>query len=137
MAKALAEQVPGRSTPPDALQWFPVQGMQAGSPRLIPQSVLGIRLLKRGYVAQYENGAKAFVVADASAEAAAGTLDKLKARVGEAAELKAGEAGFVGKDKYLGTMAVFRKGRYVAGYAGVPDAEDVRALATNLAERVR
>jgi hypothetical protein len=137
MAKALADHVPGRSTPPDALGWFPRTGLQAGSPRLIPQSVLGIRVLKRGYVAQYDNGSKAFVVPDASPEAAAATLEKLRARLAEPASLSAGESGFVGKDKYLGTMAVFRKGRYVAGYAGVPESADVSALAGSLAASVR
>ena len=38
-----------------------------------------MRLLKRGYVAQYEYG-KAFLVKEASPEAAAGVLEKLRAR---------------------------------------------------------
>ncbi len=137
MARALAGQVEGRVTPPDALGWFPAEGLQTGSPRLIPQSVLGMRLLKRGYVAQYANGAKAFVVPDASPEAAAATLEKLRARLTEASDMKAGEAGFIGKDKYLGTMAIFRKGRYVAGYATVPDGADAARLSSALAASVQ
>jgi hypothetical protein len=137
MMRALAGQVEGRSTPPEALGWFPSAGMQTGFPRLIPQSVLGIRVLRRGYVAQYETGAKAFVVPNASAEEATATLEKLKARLAEPAGLQAGDGGFVGKDKYLGTMAVFRKGRYVAGYSGVPEGTDAAALANGLAAQVR
>lgn len=137
LAKTLADQAPGRTAPPEALQWFPKEGLQTGSPRLIPQSVLGIRILKRGYVAQYENGSKAFVVPDASPEAAAATLEKLKARLAEPAALDAGEGGFIGRDKYLGTMAVFRKGRYVAGYSTVPDGTGAPALATALAATIR
>ena len=100
---------------------------------MIPQSVLGIRVLKRGYVAQYENGSKAFVVQDASAEAASVTLEKLRARLAEPMALAAADAGVVGKDKYLGTMAVFRKGCYVAGYASVPETGDATALTKRLA----
>lgn len=136
LMRALAGEMPGRSTPPDALAWFPKEGLQPGSPRLIPQSVLGIRVLKRGYVAQYENGSKAFVVQDASPESAAATLEKLKARLAEPAALQAADAGVVGKDKYLGTMAVFRKGRYVAGYASIPETGDAPALTKRLAEGI-
>jgi hypothetical protein len=137
MMKALAEQAPGVSTPPEALHWFPIEGLQAGSPRLIPQSVLGIRALKRGYVGQYQNGAKAFVVSDASPEAAAATLDKLKARLAEPSSINVGDSGFAGTDKYLGKMTVFRKGRYVAGYASVPQSADISALTSGLAARIQ
>ena len=136
MATALARQVEGRSTPPDALQWFPCDRMHPGYPRLIPQSVLGIRVLKRGYVAQYEDGSKAFVVADSSPKAAAATLDKLKERLADPADVKVGDSAFIGTDKYLRKMMIFRKGRYVAGYATVPDDADAAGLATSLAERI-
>ena len=46
--------------------------------RLVPESVLGIRILKRGYVAQYDFG-KAFVVTEASTESAAAVMQKLRA----------------------------------------------------------
>ena len=52
----------GQSEPPPALSWFPPEKQQ--SLRLVPESVLGMRLLKRGYVAQYEIG-KAFAVTEA------------------------------------------------------------------------
>ena len=134
MAKSLADQVQGSTTPPEALSWFPRAGLQAGSPRLIPQSVLGIRVLRRGYVAQYENGAKAFLVVNASDEAAAETLEKVKARL---TDVSATGPAFAGKDKYLGTMAVFQKGRFVGGYASVPEGGDVAALVGALAAQVR
>jgi hypothetical protein len=136
LAKSLAAQAPGTSAPPEALQWFPPEGMQTGFPRLIPQSVLGIRLLKKGYVAQYDNGSKAFVVSDASPEAAAATLEKLKARLAEPSALNIGDGGFAGKDKYLGMMAMFRKGRHIAGYSGIPETANVATLAGGLAAKV-
>ena len=134
LAKSLADRVQGSTSPPDALSWFPRAGLLPGSPRLIPQSVLGIRALKRGYVAEYENGAKAFLVRDASPEAAAETLEKLKARV---AEPRAFAAGFVGTDKYLRTIAVFQKGCFVGGYASVPENTDVDALTRAFAAQIR
>jgi hypothetical protein len=135
-AQFLAAQLPGQSTPPEAMTWFPRQGLQAGYPRLIPQSVLGIRVLKRGYVAHYENGAKAFVVLEPAADAAAATLEKLTSRLTEVTGLQAGEAGFTGKDKYLGTVVAFRKSRYVAGYAAVPREADAAVLANQLSAKM-
>jgi hypothetical protein len=44
----------GRDTPPEALKWFPTENQV--SARLVPESVLGLRILKRGYVAQYKQG---------------------------------------------------------------------------------
>jgi len=55
--------------------------------RLVPESVLGLRLLKRGYIAQYAYG-KAFIVAETSPETAAEVMRKLRARVGETAAVK-------------------------------------------------
>ena len=59
---------PSRAAPslPQRCPGFPPAQRQ--SLRLVPESVLGIRILKRGYAAQYEFG-KAFVITD---EAAAG-----------------------------------------------------------------
>ena len=72
--------VEGSTEPPAALTWFPAEKRQ--SLRLVPESVLGIRLLKRGYMGQYEFG-KAFVVSEESPESAAALLQKLRARFGD------------------------------------------------------
>ncbi len=48
----------------------------------MPQSVLGLGLLKRGYVAQYDYG-KAFIVTEESPEAAAAVMKKAVARFGQ------------------------------------------------------
>jgi len=42
--------VEGRSVPPEALDWFPKENLS--SVRLVPESVLGLKQLKRGYVAK-------------------------------------------------------------------------------------
>jgi hypothetical protein len=113
-ATALEKAVPGITTPPPALAWFPAEGRQ--SLRLVPESVLGLRLLKRGYMAQYDYG-KAFVIFEDSPESAKATMEKLKARFAGNTETGLAEEAFQATDKYLGRLCFFRKGRFIAGYA--------------------
>lgn len=126
--------IPGTTTPPAALSWFPTQKRQ--SIRLVPESVLGIRILSRGYAAQYEF-AKAFVVTEASEESAAAAMKKLRARYAETSDAKAGDEAFQAKDQYLGRLCFFRKGKYLGGYANVADGQDPVALAAALAAGIR
>jgi hypothetical protein len=131
---ALAKLVEGRSTPPDPIAWFPPGKLV--SARLIPQSVLGVRLLKRGYVAQYDQG-EAFVVLETSPQSAAAVMIKLRQRypAGEAALVA--EEGLQFQDKYLGGVCFFRKGKYIGGYANMPDSSAAVAASRTLAARVR
>lgn len=129
----IEKRIPGRSDPPEALAWFPTEGLV--SLRLIPESVLGIRVLKRGYVAEYEGG-KAFVVAEESASSAAAVLGKLRERFASAAPAEVAEEAFQAEDRYLGGLCAFRKGRYVAGYANLPRGQDATELAAALAARI-
>jgi len=124
---ALEKLLPGSAAAPAALAWFPAEGQK--SARLIPESVLGLRLLKRGYVAEYEFG-KAFVVQESSPEAAAAVMDKLRARfnaTGDSLQLT---------DRYLGRLCFIQKGRYILGYANVAEGHDPLALTTALAARL-
>jgi len=126
-AAALEKLLPGSAARPASLAWFPAEGLT--SLRLIPESVLGLRLLKRGYLAQYDFG-KAFVVTEASEESAAAVMDKLRARLG------AGGNPIELTDRYLGRLCVIRKGRYIAGYANVAEGHDPAALAAALVARL-
>lgn len=132
---AFEPKVPGRTTLPDALSWFPEEKRSAL--RLVPESVLGLRLLRRGYAAQYENGAKAFLVKETSPDAAKGVLEKLKARFGETRPAKVGDEGFQVAEKYLGRLCFFRKGQYLGGWANVPEGQDPNALAGALAGHIQ
>jgi hypothetical protein len=127
-------QIAGRTERPPELGWFPAEGIQPGFPRLAPQSVLGLRLLKRGYLAQYANG-KAFVVSEASPADAASLMKKLRERFPPSSEAKIGEEAFIASDRYLGNLCFFRKGNRVAGWANVKDA-DAGVLAAALASRL-
>lgn len=130
---ALEGTVEGSCEPPTALAWFPAARQQ--SLRLVPESVLGIRLLKRGYVAQYDLG-KAFVVTEASAESAAALMAKLRARFPDTAPAQLADDAFQMNDKYLGRVCIFRKGRYVGGYGNVADGQEPLTLAKALAARL-
>jgi hypothetical protein len=113
-AAALDKLVKGSSTVPAALSWFPAEKQQ--TLRLVPESVLGMRLLKRGYMAQYENG-KAFVVFEETPQSAAAVMQKLRERYADNTAAKVGEEAIQATDKYLGKLVFFRKGRYVGGWA--------------------
>ena len=132
-ATGMEKHIEGRSTPPDSLAWFPPEKLI--SARLIPESVLGLRALKRGYVAQYEEG-KAFIVMEESADSASAVMKKLRARLGETAPASLADDAFQAKDQYLGGLCFFRKGRYLAGYSNLPDAQSAVALAAALVSRL-
>jgi len=129
---ALEKQVAGETTPPVMLSWFP-GGQQ--SLRLVPESVLGLRLLKRGYVAQYDYG-KGFVVLEASPEAAGATFQKFRARFADAQKATLADEAFQATDQYLGRIVAFRKGRFIGGYAVKAEGQDAAALAAKLAEKI-
>jgi hypothetical protein len=131
---ALESLVPGSTAPPASLNWFTTEKRQ--SIRLVPESVLGIRALSRGYVAQYEYG-KAFVVTEATPESAVAVMKKLRARYPEAVDAKVADEAFQVKDQYLGRLCFFRKGRYLGGYANIADPQDPMQLAAALAAAIR
>jgi hypothetical protein len=132
LAKVLEARTPGETSKPEPLQWFPSEGLDPASARLMPQSVLGISALKRGYVAQYGQ-AKAFIVTEASPDAAAAVLDKLRARFAPTEKASVADDAFQANDRYLGRLCMFRKGRRLGGFAAVPEGSDPAALAAKLA----
>lgn len=132
-AAALEKAVPGNASPPPALAWFPTEGQQ--SLRLVPESVLGLRILKRGYMAQYDYG-KAFTVLEDSPQAAAATMQKLKARFAENTPAKLADEAFEASDKYLGRLCFFRKGRIIGGWAITDAGRNPLTPATTLAGKL-
>jgi len=102
---------------------------------LVPESVLGLRQLKRGYVAKYEQG-QAFIVLEASPESAAEVFKKVQGRFPDASPTKVGDEAFQVKTQYLDGICVFRKGRYLAGYANLPNPQEAASRAIKLATRI-
>jgi hypothetical protein len=133
---ALVARVPGEGRVPDAVAWFPQEGLVAGSVRLVPESVLGLRALKVGFLGQYAAG-RAFVVPEASPEAATATMQALRARfTGATALAGLADEAFAAQDQYLGRLVVFRKGTRVAGSSNATTDADASALAKALAARL-
>lgn len=124
-------RIEGSKTRPALLDAFPVKGLNVDSLRLVPESVLGFRMLRRGFVASYEQG-KAFVVPEASPEAAAKLLGQFRQRVNAASPADVGEEAFQAADKYLGRLCVFRKGRFLAGATNFPEGVDPLPLVKEL-----
>ena len=129
---ALEKTIEGRTTPPDPVAWFPAEGRAPGHPRFVPQSVLGIRLLKRGYMADYSGG-RAFAVPQPSVEAARDVFAKLAERFQAKPARGPGEEAASGSDPYLDHVCIFRQGRVVAGWAKAPDP----AAAVQGAQKIR
>ena len=127
------QRIIGRTTPPAALSWFPTAKL--ASVRLIPESVLGLRLLKRGFIAHYEQG-QAFVVMEVSPASAAAVFSQLRQRFAEAAPARVADESFQADDQYLGGLCMFRKGRYIGGFANTPDAKAATTQAASLAEHI-
>ena len=123
----------GRETPPEVLDWFAKEDLT--SVRLIPESVLGLRELKRGYVAKYKQG-QGLIVQETSPEAAMAVMKSLRERFAGATPVKVGDEGFQGTAKYLNGICFFRKGKTVGGYTNLPKPEDAAAQAGKLAARI-
>jgi hypothetical protein len=76
------------------------------------------------------------VVIEQSPASATAVLSKLRQRFGEATPAQVADEAFQADDQYLGGLCIFRKGRYIGGFANMPDAKDATAQAAALAERV-
>jgi hypothetical protein len=136
-AAVIEKSISGQTAPPAVLDWFPKENLAGDyAVRLIPDSVLGLRVLKSGYVGQYDFG-KAFIVRESSPDAAAQLLAKLKERFGQTAPVSIADEAFTATDKYLDGMCVFRKGNYIGGFANLKSGRNGVAEATNLAARIK
>ncbi|MGP8271630.1 MAG: DUF6599 family protein [Terracidiphilus sp.] len=130
---AIEQRLEGRVTAPEASQWFPKENL--ASTRMVPESVLGLRLLKRGYVATYKQG-QAFVVLEDSPASAAEVMKKLREHFDGAFPVQIGDEAFQARAQYLGGICIFRKDRTLAGYANLPDPQQAAFQAAQLAARI-
>jgi len=133
-AALMEKSITGQTTLPEMMGWFPKENL--ASARLVPESVLGLRLLKRGYVGQYGFG-KGFIVKEDSPEAATQLMQKLRERFGQANPAAIADEAFKATDKYLNGLCIFRKGNYVAGFADLKDGRDGVTEAAGLAANIK
>ncbi|HEY1987301.1 MAG TPA: DUF6599 family protein [Terracidiphilus sp.] len=123
----------GRTTPPAELDWFLKDDLV--SARMVPESVLGLRILKHGYVAKYAQG-QAFLVIEDSPASAQAVMSKMREKFEGAAPGGIADESFQLKAPYLEGMCVFRKGRYLGGYTNLVDGTAAAAQAAKLADRI-
>ena len=133
LVNKMAQHIEGRETPPEALAWFVPEDQSTMG--VAPQSVLGLKELKRGYVAKYKQG-QAFIVVEETSESAAAVLKVLRQKYDGATDVKVGDEAFQVKAPYLDGICIFRKGRTLGGYANMPTAQDAAAQAVKLAARI-
>lgn len=132
----IEKKISGQTELPEIPNWFPKEDLlTADSIRLVPESVLGLRLLKSGYVGQYNFG-KGFLVHESSPEAAVQLMNKLRERFGQTTPAKIADEAFTARDKYLDGMCIFRKGSYVGGFANLKPGRDGAPEAAKLAARI-
>ncbi len=131
----MEKSIAGQTEIPRIIGWFPKERLNPESIRLVPESVLGLRLLKSGYVGQYKFG-KGFLVKEASPEAAAEVMKKLKDRFGQTSPAGVADESFTTKDKYLNGVLMFRKGSFIGGYADLKEGFDAAADAAKLAKAI-
>jgi hypothetical protein len=132
-AAAVEVRLQGRVTPPSELLWFPSGNI--APIRMVPESVLGLRELRRGYVAKYKVG-QAFVVLEDSPDAAALVLKNLRAHFTGASPAAIADDAFQAQAQYLDGVCIFRKGRVLAGYANLPTPQQAAAQASVLVGRI-
>jgi hypothetical protein len=129
----MQQRLEGRDTAPEELDWFPKDDL--ASTRLVPESVLGLKQLKRGYVATYKQG-QAFIAVEASPESASEVLKQLRQRFDGASSVAVGDEAFQAKAPYLDGICIFRKGRYLGGYANLPSPQEAASRAAKLAASI-
>lgn len=132
---ALEKRIAGTATLPKEITWFAAEKRTAPLVRMVPESVLGMGALPKGFVTEYAFG-KAFLVITAGPEAAAAAMKKVQGRFAGAAPVKVGEQAFEATDQYLGRMVFFRKGAYIAGFNALAEGEDGVAQAAAFAARI-
>jgi hypothetical protein len=75
-------------------------------------------------------------VLETSPQSAAAVIAKLRLRYPDAQPAQVADEALQMQDKYLGGVCFFRKGKYLGGYANMPDGATAVAASATLAARV-
>ena len=87
-------------------------------------------------MAKHNAQGQAFIVIESSSESAAGVFKEIQGRFPDATPAGLADESFQAKSQYLDSICIFRKGRYIAGYANQPSGGVALTNATNLASRL-
>lgn len=133
IAEKMVTKLEGTDALPEALAWFPAG--YSSPVRLVPESVLGLKELRRGYVAKYAEG-QAFIVKEDSADVAGKVFQSLKQRFADSKSALIGDESLRTGDRYLGAICIFRKGRFLAGYTNSSREEDAVEYANRMVAQI-
>jgi hypothetical protein len=132
LAIKILAQLEGADAPPATIGWFvPDDLVQV---KMVPESVLGLKQIPRGYAAKYKQG-QAFIAEQASVGEAQALMKTLREKF-TGAPTQLDDEAFTATAKYLTGICIFRKGKVVAGTANFPDADAALTQAKKLAARI-
>jgi hypothetical protein len=136
-ASIIEKNIKEQGSIPKTISWFPQEHLSGdtNAVRMVPESVLGLKILKSGYTGQYDFG-KAFIVKESSPESAAQIIVKLKEKFGETKPVKIADEAFTSNDKYLKRICIFRKGSVIGGFVNLNPDRDGVAESIKLAEKI-
>ena len=143
-AQAIAQALPGDGTTPWELTLLQPDGLVPGTRKYIADSLLGYAFFPKGLIAKIqlgENTVRAFLVFEASPEAAAKALDKYAAYLKEAGSsptmipTAAGDALAAKDPLYKGVVAL-QSEPYLLGVIGVDNPAQGASLVEDLATRL-
>jgi hypothetical protein len=131
LARAVAERIGPKGSPPEQLRHFPQEGLVEGSQRYIPKDVLGQSYLGRAFEAQYLDASTRWKLTVAQFEDESAALEGLESYKGFVAangkvleERKTpADGGFVGQEAYYGRLIAIRSGSLLLVALGPPSRE--------------
>lgn len=142
LARELAGAMPPTKAWPAYLKLLPTQGRVARSEQYLPGDFLGREFLKRAVSARYKLADREAVLFacryDGPAEAAA-ALARFEAALRKrqiTSPFALGEGGFLTDDPLFGRLAVFRRGRFLAGMTRYAKDPATEALLADLDRRL-
>ncbi|HPG38677.1 MAG TPA: hypothetical protein PLP19_12560 [bacterium] len=140
----ISARLPDRGSLPQIFTLFPLQERVPGSERYYPQDVLGQAFLNNGYSAEYAAGEDQYTIfiipftngQDAGEKYA--SLQNAKSPVETVPEVlkNIGDAAFLYKDSYYGSVCFIQKNQFITGVAGHIQAEKMQQIFASLAQTI-
>lgn len=125
LGKKIAARISGATKLPSAFTHFPGKGLIPHTERIEPRALLGHKFLGRGFEAEYRFGkdrATLFSAQYQSKEAALSAFKAIQSKYGEQGKLKSlkgwGDKAFTAPEERGKSIALYIKGRYLAGAIG-------------------
>ena len=128
LAAQISSRIPDHSPPRRELDYFPKDGLKAGSIQYFPDGLLGHRFLKGGFQGTYTNGEKeyqlflAFFRTPQDGQRAFDAFKEYltqKGKVTPKVTTEFGSRALRGESPYQGQIVVLQKGSYLPGTMGI------------------